>query len=60
MKKLKIIREELGITTEELSLRSGVPAKRITAIENGEGALRSKELLSLAKAMNVLVDAFFD
>ena len=58
--RLKEIREEKGITQEELEKKSGVSRQTISAIENND-AYQAKvgTLMALAKAMDTTVDNLF-
>ena len=58
--KLKKIREEKGITQEELEKASGISRQTISAIENNENyQAKTGTLIALAKAMGTTVDKLF-
>ncbi len=58
--RLKNVREEKGMTQEELEKRSGVSRQTISAIENGKGgSVKTGTLIALAKALGVTLDAIF-
>lgn len=58
--RLKEIREEKGITQEELEKLSGVSRQTISAIENNdEYQAKVGTLMALARAMNITVDNLF-
>lgn len=58
--KLKEIREEKGITQEELEKASGVSRQTISAIENNDNyQAKTGTLIALAKAMGTTVDKLF-
>ena len=57
---LKVVRENKGLTQEELENRSGISRQTISAIENGKNVnVKSGTLKALAKALETTVDAIF-
>jgi len=57
--RLKEIREEKGLTQEELEKRSGVSRQTISAIENNsEYQAKVGTLMALAQALETTVDSF--
>lgn len=57
---LKEVREEKGMTQEELSEKSGVSRGTISAIENGtDRATTTKTLVALARALETTVESIF-
>ncbi len=57
---VKDIREEKGMTLEELSLISGVPISEISEMEeNLTDVCNTGSLSKLSKALGVPVDSFF-
>ena len=58
--RLKEIREEKGITQEELEKMSGVSRQTISAIENNENyQAKTGTLVALARALETTVDKLF-
>ena len=58
--KLKIVRESIGMTQEELAKKSGISRTTISMIENNdEKTTSTKTLLALAKALNTTVKEIF-
>lgn len=58
--KIKEIREEKGITQEQLASDSGVSRVTISGLENGtERATTTKTLMKIARALGVTVDQIF-
>ena len=58
--KIKEIREQKGMTQEELSSESGVSRVTISSLENGtERATTTKTLVKIARALGVSVDQIF-
>ena len=58
--RLKEIREEIGMTQEELERLSGVSRQTISAIENNDDyQAKTGTLMALAKAMGKTVDQLF-
>jgi len=58
--RIRETREQLNMTQEQLSEKSGVSRQTISALENGiERNTSSKTLLAIATAMNTTVDAIF-
>ena len=57
--RLKEIREEKGLTQEELEKLSGVSRQTISAMENNDNyQAKVGTLIALAKAMQTTVDSF--
>ena len=57
---LKEVREEKGMTQEELAEKSGVSRGTISAIENGTSrATTTKTLVALARALDTTVESIF-
>ena len=58
--RLKEIREEQGITQEELEKKSGVSRQTISAIENNDNyQAKTGTLIALARALSTTVDNLF-
>ena len=58
--KLKEIREQKGLTQEELEKVSGVSRQTISAIENNNDyQAKTGTLLSLARALDTTIDKLF-
>ena len=58
--RLKEIREEKGLTQEELEKRSGVSRQTISAIENNDNyQAKTGTLVALARALSTTVDNLF-
>lgn len=58
--RLKEIREQKGITQEELEKASGVSRQTISAIENNDDyQAKTGTLIALARAMDTTVDKLF-
>lgn len=58
--KLKEIREEKGMTQEQLENKSGISRQTISAIENGRtNNVMSGTLTALAEALDTTIDAIF-
>lgn len=58
--RLKEIREEKGITQEELEKTSGVSRQTISAIENNDNyQAKTGTLIALARALGTTVDKLF-
>ena len=58
--KVKEIREQKGLTQEQLAKASGVSRVTISAIENNsEYQAKTGTLLALAKAMDTTIDKIF-
>jgi transcriptional regulator with XRE-family HTH domain len=51
--KLKALRLQKGVTSEELAEKSGVARQTIVEIENGHRQAREKTLLALCKALGI-------
>lgn len=58
--KLKILRKERKLTTEELGKRCGMLQSTISKLENGKRKMNLETLNVLAKALNVSVNEFFE
>lgn len=60
MYKLKILREQQGLSQEELAAKAGISRVTVSLLETGsEDNAKTKTLLKLAKALNVSMEAFF-
>ena len=58
--RIKELREDLNMTQEELSDKSGVSRGTISALENGtERTTTTKTLLRIAKALCTTIDQLF-
>lgn len=58
--KIKELREERGMTQDELAQKSGVSRGTISALENGaERTTTTKTLLNIARALQTTVDRLF-
>lgn len=58
--KIKELREQRGLTQEELALKSGVSRATIWALECGEDKVTTtKTLFNIATALNVKMDDLF-
>ena len=58
--RVKEIREEKGMTQEELENKSGISRQTISAIENGKTTnVKSGTLIALAEALGTTLDAIF-
>ena len=58
--RIREIREEVGLTQEELSAKSGVSRATIWALERGENKVTTtKTLLNIADALGVPLDDLF-
>ena len=58
--RIRELREEKGITQEELSRKSGVSRATIWALECGENKITTtKTLYNIASALNVDMEALF-
>ena len=58
--RLKEIREEKGMTQEQLEIKSGISRQTISAIENGRtNNVMSGTLTALADALDTTIDAIF-
>lgn len=58
--KVKELREKLGLTQEELSLKSGVSRATISALETAKDcATSTKTLNKIAQALGTSVDQIF-
>ena len=55
--RIKEVREAKKMTQEELAEKSGVSRGTISALENG--AVRTKTLVNIARALEVSVDQIF-
>lgn len=59
--RIKQLREERGMTQDELAQASGIGRVTIALIESGATKnASSKTLLALAKALHTTIDSFFD
>ena len=57
---VKRIRENVGMTQEELEAKSGVSRQTISAIENNRcGDVKTGTLVAIAKALGTTIDAIF-
>ena len=58
--RIKEVREEIGMTQEELAKKSGISRTTISALENGSNKnTSSKTLLAIATALNTTVENIF-
>ena len=58
--RIREIREQAGLTQEELSIKSGVSRATIWALERGENKVTTtKTLLHIANALGVQLDDLF-
>ena len=58
--KIKELREQRGLTQEELALKSGVSRATIWALEcGGDKVTTTKTLFNIATALNVKMDDLF-
>ncbi len=58
--RIKEVREEIGMTQEELAKKSGISRTTISALENGNNKnTSSKTLLAIATALNTTVENIF-
>ena len=58
--RIREIREQAGLTQEELSIKSGVSRATIWALERGEDKVTTtKTLLNIANALGVQLDDLF-
>lgn len=53
-------RELQGLTVDQLSECSGIPATTISKIESGEEGISTDQLLALAKGLQMKMDVSFD
>ena len=53
---IKELREQKGLSQEELSEASGISLRTIQRIENGEGTPRESTLNTIAESLNVTAD----
>ena len=58
--KLRIIREERGLSQRELSQRAGISANTVSLIERDENSPSVSTLQRLASVLNVRMSYFFD
>jgi transcriptional regulator with XRE-family HTH domain len=59
-RKLRIVREERGLSQRELADRAGISANAVSLIERDENSPSVSTLQSLAAALNVKMSYFFD
>ena len=59
-RRIREVREEQGLTTAQLADRLGITEALLRRLESGEGALPSKMLKRIAKALGVKVIRFFE
>lgn len=58
--KIKLLRDEKGMTQEELSKKSGVSRATIVALENnGKHNATTSTLLKLANGLDTTIDSLF-
>lgn len=57
---VRIIRERLGITQEELALRSGLTQGYINFLENGKRGYSERSLEKIANALGIQISGFFE
>lgn len=58
--RIREIREQKGMTQEELASKSGISRQTISALENGsERSVLSKTLVAIAEALDTTVDKIF-
>lgn len=58
--KLREVREEKGMSQEELEKASGISRQTISSIENGKStSVMSGTLIALARALDTTVDEIF-
>ena len=58
-KKIRMIREELEISQEELANRSGLHRTYIGSVERGERNLSIESISKIAKGLNVKIEQLF-
>jgi transcriptional regulator with XRE-family HTH domain len=59
-KRVKKLRQELGLTQEKLAARMGLSRVSISNIESGSRKINADELLRLSRILNVYVDTLLD
>jgi transcriptional regulator with XRE-family HTH domain len=59
-KRVKMLREGLGLTQEKLAARMGLSRVSISNIESGSRKINADELLRLSRVLNIHVDALLD
>lgn len=59
-RRIRMMRRELGITSDELAKRAGVSQSMISQIERGMVSPSLETLWNLANSLNVQIFAFFD
>lgn len=59
-KKIKEIRERLGLTAQELSLKAQMSLKTIESIEGGRRDIKVSELHWIARALNIRLSGFLN
>lgn len=59
-RRIRMMRRELGITSEELAKRAGVSQSMVSQIERGLVSPSLETLWNLANSLNVQIFAFFD
>lgn len=57
---LRIARERLGITQEELALRSGLTQGYINFLENGKRGYSERSLEKIANALGIQISGLFE
>lgn len=58
--RIREIREQKGMTQEELASKSGISRQTISSLENGsERSVLSKTLVAIAEALDTTVDKIF-
>ncbi len=59
-KRIKILRNQLGISQEELGFRSGVHRTYIASLEIGKRNISMRTLKKIVDALEVSLSEFFD
>jgi transcriptional regulator with XRE-family HTH domain len=59
-KRIKALREELGLSQEELAKRLRVSRPKVSQMENNEVRITAEELVALANIFNVSVESLLD
>ena len=57
--KLSVFRTRAGLTTEDLSVRIGIPERELVRIEKGEKRISADKLFQLSEIFDVAVADFF-
>jgi transcriptional regulator with XRE-family HTH domain len=57
---IRTLREEMGISQEELAHRSGIDRSYMGAVERGERNVSLRNILRIADGLGVLTSALFD